>query len=51
VRNLLRGCTKHREFALYLEVDGGLTDVGLDYIGQNSPGYFLAKSVAVMQGS
>lgn len=36
VRALLRGCTKLRRFALYLR-HGGLTDVGLGYIGQYSP--------------
>lgn len=36
VRALLRGCTKLRRFALYLR-PGGLTDVGLGYIGQYSP--------------
>lgn len=35
VRALLRGCTKLRRFALYLR-PGGLTDVGLGYIGQYS---------------
>ncbi|KAM0953422.1 putative leucine-rich repeat domain superfamily, transport inhibitor response 1 [Dioscorea sansibarensis] len=35
VRALLRGCTKLRRFALYLR-PGGLTDVGLAYIGENS---------------
>ncbi|KAG0468241.1 hypothetical protein HPP92_017569 [Vanilla planifolia] len=35
VRALLRGCTKLRRFALYLRA-GGLTDVGLEYIGQHS---------------
>ncbi|XVE99706.1 hypothetical protein REPUB_Repub03eG0223700 [Reevesia pubescens] len=36
VRALLRGCEKLRRFALYLR-PGGLTDVGLSYIGQYSP--------------
>ncbi|KAG4975210.1 hypothetical protein AAZX31_11G230800 [Glycine max] len=36
VRALLRGCNKLRRFALYLR-RGGLTDVGLGYIGQYSP--------------
>lgn len=35
VRALLRGCEKLRRFALYLR-SGGLTDVGLGYIGQYS---------------
>ncbi|KAJ6819319.1 coronatine-insensitive protein-like protein 1a-like [Iris pallida] len=35
VRALLQGCTKLRRFALYLR-QGGLTDVGLGYIGQYS---------------
>ncbi|KAK4277872.1 hypothetical protein QN277_015800 [Acacia crassicarpa] len=35
VRALLRGCDKLRRFALYLR-SGGLTDVGLAYIGQYS---------------
>ena len=35
VRALLRGCTKLRRFALYLR-PGGLTDVGLGYIGEYS---------------
>ncbi|XP_044480185.1 coronatine-insensitive protein 1-like [Mangifera indica] len=35
VRALLRGCDKLRRFALYLR-QGGLTDVGLSYIGQYS---------------
>ncbi|BAT85954.1 coronatine-insensitive protein 1-like [Vigna umbellata] len=35
VRALLRGCEKLRRFALYLR-RGGLTDVGLGYIGQYS---------------
>ncbi|KAG8085766.1 hypothetical protein GUJ93_ZPchr0010g7223 [Zizania palustris] len=35
VRALLRGCTKLRRFALYLR-PGGLSDVGLGYIGQFS---------------
>ncbi|XP_076953370.1 coronatine-insensitive protein 1-like [Bidens hawaiensis] len=35
VRALLRGCQKLRRFALYLR-PGGLTDVGLTYIGQYS---------------
>ncbi|XVF83868.1 hypothetical protein PTKIN_Ptkin16aG0527900 [Pterospermum kingtungense] len=35
VRALLRGCQKLRRFALYLR-PGGLTDVGLSYIGQYS---------------
>ncbi|KAL6580339.1 Coronatine-insensitive protein 1 [Orobanche minor] len=36
VRSLLMGCHKLRRFALYLR-PGGLTDVGLSYIGQYSP--------------
>ncbi|OMO91872.1 coronatine-insensitive protein 1-like protein [Corchorus capsularis] len=36
VRALLRGCEKLRRFALYLR-PGGLTDVGLGYVGQYSP--------------
>ena len=36
MRALLRGCDKLRRFALYLR-RGGLTDVGLGYIGQYSP--------------
>ncbi|KAE8669551.1 Coronatine-insensitive protein 1 [Hibiscus syriacus] len=36
VRDLLRGCEKLRRFALYLR-PGGLTDVGLGYIGRYSP--------------
>ncbi|EYU41258.1 hypothetical protein ABFS82_06G135100 [Erythranthe guttata] len=36
VRSLLKGCDKLRRFALYLR-PGGLTDVGLSYIGQYSP--------------
>ncbi|CAL0315749.1 unnamed protein product [Lupinus luteus] len=36
VKALLRGCNKLRRFALYLR-PGGLTDVGLGYIGQYSP--------------
>ncbi|KAL2333333.1 hypothetical protein Fmac_014546 [Flemingia macrophylla] len=36
VRALLRGCDKLKRFALYLR-RGGLTDVGLGYIGQYSP--------------
>ncbi|XVF40742.1 hypothetical protein PTKIN_Ptkin01aG0139300 [Pterospermum kingtungense] len=36
VRALLRGCEKLKRFALYLR-PGGLTDVGLGYIGQYSP--------------
>ncbi|KAL0341315.1 UNVERIFIED_CONTAM: Coronatine-insensitive protein 1 [Sesamum radiatum] len=36
VRSLLTGCEKLRRFALYLR-PGGLTDVGLGYIGQYSP--------------
>lgn len=36
VRALLQGCHKLRRFALYLR-PGGLTDVGLSYIGQHSP--------------
>ncbi|KAE8712069.1 Coronatine-insensitive protein 1 [Hibiscus syriacus] len=36
VRALLRGCEKLRRFALYLR-PGGLTDVGLGYIGRYSP--------------
>lgn len=35
VRALLKGCTKIRRFALYLR-PGGLSDVGLGYIGQYS---------------
>ncbi|KAF8397331.1 hypothetical protein HHK36_016244 [Tetracentron sinense] len=35
VRALLRGCQRIRRFALYLR-SGGLTDVGLRYIGQYS---------------
>ncbi|EHA8589526.1 coronatine-insensitive protein [Cocos nucifera] len=35
VRALLRGCTKLRRFAFYLR-PGGLSDVGLGYIGENS---------------
>ncbi|KAJ0103646.1 hypothetical protein Patl1_06532 [Pistacia atlantica] len=35
VQALLRGCEKLRRFALYLR-QGGLTDVGLSYIGQYS---------------
>ncbi|KAM0844714.1 hypothetical protein ACQ4PT_056847 [Festuca glaucescens] len=35
VRALLRGCTKLRRFALYLR-PGGLSDVGLSYIGEHS---------------
>ncbi|WOL14943.1 hypothetical protein Cni_G23724 [Canna indica] len=35
VRALLRGCTKLRRFALYLR-PGGLSDVGLGYIGEYS---------------
>lgn len=35
IRSLLSGCTKLRRFALYLR-PGGLTDVGLTYIGQYS---------------
>ncbi|KAF8396894.1 hypothetical protein HHK36_018529 [Tetracentron sinense] len=35
VRALLRGCQKLKRFALYLR-PGGLTDVGLSYIGQYS---------------
>nr|XP_043615844.1 coronatine-insensitive protein 1-like [Erigeron canadensis] len=35
VRALLSGCQKLKRFALYLR-PGGLTDVGLTYIGQNS---------------
>lgn len=35
VRSLLRGCQRLKRFALYLR-SGGLTDVGLKYIGQNS---------------
>ncbi|THU68000.1 hypothetical protein C4D60_Mb05t30630 [Musa balbisiana] len=35
VRALLRGCTKIRRFAFYLR-PGGLSDVGLRYIGENS---------------
>lgn len=35
VRALLRSCTKLRRFALYLR-PGGLSDTGLDYIGQYS---------------
>ncbi|KAG2309368.1 hypothetical protein Bca52824_029116 [Brassica carinata] len=36
VRSLLMGCEKLRRFALYLR-PGGLTDVGLGYIGRYSP--------------
>lgn len=36
VRSLLMGCHKLRRFALYLR-PGGLTDVGLRYIGRYSP--------------
>lgn len=36
VRALLTGCKKLRRFALYLR-PGGLTDVGLGYIGKYSP--------------
>lgn len=36
VRSLLIGCVKLKRFALYLR-PGGLTDVGLGYIGQYSP--------------
>lgn len=36
VRALLRGCIKLRRFALYLR-QGGLTDVGMEYIGLHSP--------------
>ncbi|XP_051142672.1 coronatine-insensitive protein 1-like [Andrographis paniculata] len=36
VRALLTGCRKLRRFALYLR-PGGLTDVGLGYIGKYSP--------------
>ncbi|KAK4480287.1 hypothetical protein RD792_013355 [Penstemon davidsonii] len=36
VRSLLMGCNKLRRFALYLR-PGGLTDVGLGYIGRYSP--------------
>ncbi|KAG6734979.1 hypothetical protein I3842_01G297100 [Carya illinoinensis] len=35
VRDLLRGCEKLKRFALYLR-PGGLTDVGLSYVGQYS---------------
>lgn len=35
IRSLLSGCNKLRRFALYLR-PGGLTDVGLSYIGQYS---------------
>lgn len=35
VRALMRGCQKLRRFALYLR-PGGLTDVGLSYVGQYS---------------
>ncbi|VVA12590.1 PREDICTED: coronatine-insensitive [Prunus dulcis] len=35
VRALLRGCDKLRRFALYLRA-GGLTDLGLSYVGQYS---------------
>lgn len=35
VRSLLRGCGKLRRFALYLR-PGGLTDIGLGYIGRYS---------------
>ncbi|OIT06933.1 PREDICTED: coronatine-insensitive protein 1-like [Nicotiana attenuata] len=36
VRALLRGCYKLRRFALYVR-PGGLTDVGLSYVGRYSP--------------
>ncbi|XP_051138381.1 coronatine-insensitive protein 1-like isoform X2 [Andrographis paniculata] len=36
VRSLLTGCPELRRFALYLR-SGGLTDVGLGYIGRYSP--------------
>ncbi|XP_075499924.1 coronatine-insensitive protein 1-like [Primulina tabacum] len=36
VRSLLMGCHKLRRFALYLR-PGGLTDVGLGYVGKYSP--------------
>ncbi|PKI46639.1 hypothetical protein CRG98_032981 [Punica granatum] len=36
VKVLLRGCEKLRRFALYLR-HGGLTDLGMSYIGQYSP--------------
>ncbi|KAL3523942.1 hypothetical protein ACH5RR_016776 [Cinchona calisaya] len=36
VRSLLIGCSRLRRFALYLR-PGGLTDVGLSYIGEYSP--------------
>ncbi|KAB2596261.1 coronatine-insensitive protein 1-like [Pyrus ussuriensis x Pyrus communis] len=36
VRALLRGCHKLRRFALYLR-PGGLTDLGLSYVGRYSP--------------
>ncbi|KAJ4903935.1 Coronatine-insensitive protein 1 [Raphanus sativus] len=36
VRSLLMGCEKLRRFALYLR-PGGLTDVGLGYVGRYSP--------------
>lgn len=36
VRSLLLGCDKLQRFALYLR-QGGLTDVGLSYIGRYSP--------------
>ncbi|XP_068329434.1 coronatine-insensitive protein 1-like [Pyrus communis] len=36
VRALLRGCHKLRRFALYLR-RGGLTDLGLSYVGRYSP--------------
>ncbi|GER36708.1 coronatine-insensitive 1 [Striga asiatica] len=36
VRSLLMGCSKLRRFALYIR-PGGLTDVGLGYIGRYSP--------------
>ncbi|CAL9134898.1 unnamed protein product [Musa textilis] len=35
VRSLLRGCTQLRRFALYLR-PGGLSDIGLGYIGEYS---------------
>ncbi|KAJ0470908.1 putative leucine-rich repeat domain superfamily, transport inhibitor response 1 [Helianthus annuus] len=35
IRSLLSGCNKLRRFALYLR-PGGLTDMGLTYIGQHS---------------
>ncbi|XP_012459437.1 coronatine-insensitive protein 1 [Gossypium raimondii] len=57
VRDLLRGCEKLRRFALYLR-PGGLTDVGLGYIGQYSPkvrwmllGYVGGSDVGLLEFS